>query len=269
MNTSNSGRLDEQGRRSFAQRPARFVIVLLVAILAVYVIVGGVVSHVLGLPAMLVVVFADVPLALVGLLVLARRGGLRAAGLQPQPWGRAFALTAPLFLPTVVTLTLALLFGGSWEPGRVVVFALLALLVGLTEEVLFRGLAYTALRGLGVGRAVVGSALIFGVVHLLNIAQGADVLATVLQVVYAFTVGCAFAAGLEAGGRLLPLIAAHAATDLFGFISDGGVVNGPDHAGLSAIITAAFIVVFGIYTVRTLRLSAGVRGAAGASPAPR
>ncbi len=265
MNTSNSARSEAQCDRPSARRPARFAIVLLVAIIVVYIPAVGVIVRMLDLSSTLLVVLADVPLALAGLLVLARRGGLRAAGVEPQPWRRAFALTAPLFLPAAVTLALALRFGGSWAPGRVLVFALLALLVGVTEEVLFRGVLYAALRRFGVGRAVIGSALVFGLVHLLNITQGAGLLVTLLQVLYAFALGCAFAAGLEAGGRLLPIIAAHAATDLFAFISDGGVANGPDHTTLVAIITVAYIVVFGIYSVKTLRRSAGSRRTAGAT----
>ncbi len=266
MNTSNSARSGSQGERSFAPRPARLAIALLVAVIVVWVPVAGVIVRRLDLPAAMLVVLADVPLALAGLLVLARRGGLRAAGIEPRPWGRVFALTAPLFLPAAVTFALALRFGGSWAPGRVLGFLLLALLVGITEEVLFRGLVYTSLRRFGVGRAVVGSALVFGLVHLLNVAQGAGLVATLLQVVYAFALGCAFAAGLEAGGRLLPLIAAHAATDLFAFVSDGGVANGPDHTTLVAIITVVYIVVFGIYTVTTVRGSAAVRRTARATP---
>jgi hypothetical protein len=147
-------------------------------------------------------------------------------------------------------------FGGTWAPQQLLTFAPLALLVGLTEEVLFRGLGYAALRRLGVGRAVIGSSLMFGLLHLLNLGQGAGLLVTVLQVVYAFVLGCAFAAGLEAGGRLTPLVAAHAATDLFAFVAGGGVVNGPGHEGLVAGITAGTIVVFGVYSIWVLRRSA-------------
>jgi hypothetical protein len=234
---------------TFTRRQAAFAIVLTIAII----VAAGAVTQIFDLPAEMLVVLADVPLALLGLYVLRRRGGLRGAGIQPQPRGRAFTLSAPLFLPAVVTLALAVGLGGNWAPQRVLVFALLALLVGITEEVLFRGVVYTALRRLGVGRAVVGSAAIFGVMHLMNIARGADPLTTGLQVVYAFALGCAFAAALEAGGRLLPLIAAHAGTDLFGFVAGDGVVSGPGYETLTAIITVAYIVVFGSYTVWVLR----------------
>ncbi|MEJ2289810.1 MAG: CPBP family glutamic-type intramembrane protease, partial [Deinococcales bacterium] len=141
---------------TFTRRQAMLAIVLTIAII----VAAGAITQIFDLPAEMLVVLADVPLALLGLYVLRRRGGLRAAGIQPQPWGRAFTLSAPLFLPAVVTLALALRFGGNWAPQRVLVFALLALLVGITEEVLFRGVVYTALRRLGVGRAVVGSAAI-------------------------------------------------------------------------------------------------------------
>jgi len=255
VNTAPIGRLGPAADPPFARRPVAFVILLTLATFVAYVAAGALTRQ-LGLDPRLFIVLADVPLLLVGAAVLARRGGLRGAGIRPQPWGRAFGLTALLFLPAVVTLALALRFGGSWAPAEILTFALLALLVGLTEEVLFRGLAYSALRRLGVTRAALGSALIFGLLHLLNVAQGAGFVVTVLQVVYAFALGSAFAAGLEAGGRLTPLVAAHAATDLFAYIAGGGTVNGSGHEGLIAVITAGSIVVFGVYTVWLLRSAA-------------
>ncbi len=237
---------------ALARRPVRFVLVLVLGVVAAY-LAAGTVTHLLGLPPQALVAMADVILLAVGGAVLWRRGGVRAAGIRPQPWRRAFALSAPLFLAAGVTLVLALIYGGDWRPAALLPFLLLAVLVGATEEVLFRGLAYGALRQLGIGRAVALSAALFGLLHLLNLGQGAGALATVLQVLYAFALGCAFAAALEAGGRLVPLIAAHAATDLFAFVAGGGVVNGPGHETLTAIITVFYIVVFGSYAAWVLR----------------
>jgi hypothetical protein len=236
----------------FARRPWRFLAVLVAGVLVTYGL-AGTAAHLFDLPDAALVVLADTVLIAVGGAVLVRRGGLAAAGIRRLPWRRALPWALPLLLPAAVTLTVALVQGGAWQPAAVLRFAALAALVGIAEELVFRGLGYAALRSLGVGRAVVGSAAAFALVHLLNVAQGASPWLTLLQVGYAFALGCAYAAALERGGRLLPLMAAHALTDVFGFIGGDGLVQRSGSVPLTALVTVAYIVVFGSYAVWAVR----------------
>lgn len=233
-------------------RPVTFVAFVCLGVTLAY-LLAGTITHVLGLSPWAMVAIADTILLAVGGGVLWRRGGLPAAGIRARSWRQAFTVSAPLFLPAAVTLALALAYGGQWRPASVLGFFVLAALVGLTEEILFRGLVFGALRRTGARGAVAVSAALFGLLHMLNIAAGAGVLATVLQVLYAFALGCAMAAALEVGGRLLPLVAAHASTDLFAYIAGAGVVERAGHEGVTAAITVATILVLGAYTAWLLR----------------
>lgn len=230
----------------FARRPVPFTLLLVLAVIVVYVVAGAL-TKVLALPTDALLVLANGVLLMGGAALLVARGGVRGAGVAWRPWGRAWTVSLPLFLPALVTLVLALVLGGDAAPASLARYAGLALLVGAAEETIFRGLAYGALRRLGVGRAVLLSAAAFGVLHLLNVARGASPVLTVLQVLYAFALGCAYAAALERGGHLVPLVAAHAATDLLGFVAGGGTLESGGYEVLTGVLTAAYVVVFGGY----------------------
>jgi len=67
------------------------------------------------------------------------------------------------------------------------------LLVGLTEEWIFRGLLLAALcRGLGLRRGAVAAVVLFGLFHLTNIAAGAPVMNSVAQAFSTMLIGSVF-----------------------------------------------------------------------------
>jgi membrane protease YdiL (CAAX protease family) len=233
-------------------RSVAFVVFVVIAIALAYAIAGGVATR-LGWSQESLLALANGILAVAGGVALWRRGGLAGAGIEPRPWRRALALSTPLFLPAAVTLVLALVFGGAWSAPGVATYVGLALLVGLAEELQFRGLIYGALRRFGATRGVVISAALFGLLHTMNIARGAGVAGSLLQVVYAFAFGCAFAAALELGGRLAPLIAAHALTDLFAYLAGQGATYAGGHDALIGAVTVAYVLVLGGYAWWLLR----------------
>ncbi len=74
-------------------------------------------------------------------------------------------------------------------------YALLCLCVGFFEEMAFRGCIFPAVlfrlrtKRTGLFWSIVVSSAIFGIIHLLNIINGASVGATILQVGYSFLIG--------------------------------------------------------------------------------
>lgn len=110
-------------------------------------------------------------------------------------------------------------------------------LVGFAEEVIFRGFLFRAmLRDGGVKTAVIVSALTFGIGHIVNLLTGHDLGETLVQVVYAVTVGFAYTLAYYKSGSLLPCILAHSLTDVF-------YVLGPSDVA-PALYWAAHAVVF-------------------------
>jgi membrane protease YdiL (CAAX protease family) len=87
--------------------------------------------------------------------------------------------------------------------------------VGMYEETVYRGVIQTLFYKKWIGiphgilRAVIVSAIYFGVLHLANLAGGADLLLTVAQVVYTIGLGILFGALLVYGKSIWPAIIMH------------------------------------------------------------
>lgn len=131
-----------------------------------------------------------------------------------------------LALGAFVAATLARFAVASWSAvdGSLLVAILVAgALVGLTEELLFRGFVLRALRGKarGEGVAVLVTTLAFGAMHLMNILQGNTVTQGVEQLVLASLTGLTLYLFRRSTGLLVVAMAAHALWDVSTFLPSG------------------------------------------------
>ncbi|AEV87094.1 putative protease [Actinoplanes sp. SE50] len=157
-------------------------------------------------------VAAGVPLAAVALLRWWRQAGLG------RPVTRRLRLTVPVLL---VNLTYAApgLTGGA---ARYAATASLCLAVGVSEEMLSRGVVQRMLWPLGRTRATVGVAVLFGLGHALSavwFSRPWD--DSVVQVVTTTAFGFAYAALRWHLGSIWPLVVLHAMDDFFQLRSPG------------------------------------------------
>lgn len=97
------------------------------------------------------------------------------------------------------------------SPVETVLYVVSMIGVGILEEVIFRGLLFKALCRDNLKTAVVISSVTFGIGHIVNLLNGADVLPTLLQIVYATAAGFLFTILFHRSGTLLPCIIAHSA----------------------------------------------------------
>ena len=150
------------------------------------------------------------------LWVWIRKNGLSGHFGLCRGWYKAGRLLwyIPLVLIPCVNLRNGLHLNLS--PVESVLYAGSMLLVGFLEEVIFRGLLFKALRPGSVRRAVIISAVTFGMGHLVNLfsGNGNSTAETLLQVCYAVALGFLFVILFERGGSLWPAIACHSAIDV-------------------------------------------------------
>ncbi len=120
------------------------------------------------------------------------------------------------FIPIAVLCTLNLWCGAemNYEPVNQIVAVINMALVGLAEELIFRGLLFKAMEKTNVTSAIIVSAVTFGVGHIVNLFTGQAGLDTILQVLYAIAFGFAFVMMFYRSGSMLPGIAAHALIDI-------------------------------------------------------
>jgi membrane protease YdiL (CAAX protease family) len=99
----------------------------------------------------------------------------------------------------------------AWEIA-VVTFGVLTVAFG--EEGVFRGLVLRLLLQRGLRPAIFGSAALFGLMHLVNLANGAPAISVASQVLMTFGIGIGFGAVALASGTIWPLVAIHFLMDV-------------------------------------------------------
>ena len=122
------------------------------------------------------------------------------------------------------------------------------LCVGFLEEVIFRGLLFTAIAKDNVRSAVIISSVTFGIGHIINLFNGSgmNLVENLCQIVFAIAVGFLLVTIFYRGGSLLPCILVHSAINTLGtFANDAGLTTGMHllHLGILIVITVGYTLV--------------------------
>ena len=255
--------------KAFAIRyPVRFAVLVTLAFAAIDVAAALIVPLLVDDDRVLSVVWDVGQYALVvGLLT--SLGWWRRAGFATLPSARSLLLLLPLLiLPALMAVSFDL---GTHEGITIVVLVEAAIAAGFTEEAAFRGVILRALEPLGLLPAAGISAVLFGLVHLVNLAAGANLLATVDQIISGGALGFAFAAAVFATRSIWPVIVIHAGMDVLGMLTAGTVIN-TESLDISLaqllVIDAVYVVLFvgyGYWLIRRQTWRAGTPSSAAPS----
>ena len=124
-----------------------------------------------------------------------------------------------LWLLPMWVLATGNLWGGigvRYEPINTVMAVLSFMLVGVAEEIIFRGFLFNGMRKTGrLTVAIVVSAITFGMGHIVNLLTGHATAETLVQMIFAVAWGFLFTFAYLKGGSLLPCIAIHGLIDAF------------------------------------------------------
>ena len=237
-------------KNSFPQRrPILFTVLLLLVILVTFFLAGAV-TYRLKLPTLAITIMGEGVLALIAILLLSRWHWWREAGLRLPPHPRYLWFFTVALLPAILNFA----FAGIGYPGigPLLLFLALALLVGFVEETYFRGMMLRALLIRGPWQAVIISSLLFGIAHPFNLLAGANLAATLLQVVYAFALGMMYAALVLRTQTILPLIVTHGLTNFFAYLAVS-TVETTSLSTLSYVVTAGEIIIYIAYSMILMR----------------
>lgn len=152
------------------------------------------------------------------------------------------------YIPLVLMVSVNLWWGiGLQLTALETVLSVISMLcVGFLEEVIFRGFLFKAMCRNNVKSAVVVSSITFGMGHIVNLLSGAELAATLIQIVYAVAGGFLFTVLFYRGKSLWPCIFAHSAINsLSVFSNDIGLTLGKQLA--SGLFLTAVSIAFGMY----------------------
>ena len=158
--------------------------------------------------------------------------------------------------PALVVVTILLrVFGIAWSDysvGVILATFVAGLFIGISEELLTRGIAVTLLRRCGYNEWVVAvlSSVIFALLHTSNLLSGQSLTTVLPTVGFTFGFGIMMYLTLRVTGNLIWPIILHALTDPTTFLATGGIdVQGTNQsplltfAGLSTFVFLAFALI--------------------------
>lgn len=144
------------------------------------------------------------------------------------------------FLPLLLIVSVNLWNGFHIQhTSSEILFHILTMLnVGFLEEIIFRGFLFRMMEKNNVKTAILVSSVTFGIGHIVNLLNGADLVPTLMQICYAMALGYLFVIIFYKSGSLIPCILAHSLNNCLSIFH---VEN-----KLSMYITPVFLVVISL-----------------------
>ena len=232
-------------RTPFADRhPLWFVALLELAVIVTYLLVGTA-AHFTHVSNDGVAAIATTALSVLAAGLLSALGWWRVVGFRRAVSPRDLLWFLPLLLPVLLNLVVGLEFK---ELLLTFELLLIALLIGFSEETIYRGLMLNALKARGPWTAAIITSVLFGLSHSLNLLSGKSGAEILIQVCYALAIGFGFAAVALRTGLLWPLILVHALIDFTSFL--GRAELSPTWNTIAGIgVTFAFMS-YGLFLMR-------------------
>lgn len=115
------------------------------------------------------------------------------------------------FLPLAVIISVNLWNGFNINnSASEIVFHILTMInIGFIEELIFRGFLFRMMAKSSINSAIIVSAVTFGIGHIVNLVNGADIIPTIMQICYATAIGYLFVIIFHKSKSLVPCIITH------------------------------------------------------------
>lgn len=232
---------DPMDRTRLAERhPYWFVAILEIVVIVVY-LVAGTIAHFLKLSNLDLYGLANLGLTVIVAVLLTVMGWWKVVGFRSADRRGVLLYFLVPFIPMFINFIPGLEVTSFFYLLEVFV---ITLMVGFAEEGIFRGLMLNTLKGQGHWKAVIITALLFGLTHALNALTGKSLAENAAQICYAVAIGFAFAALVLQTGILWPLVLAHWLIDFINFIEIPGFTY---PAPWNVLITVSIAVIFTAY----------------------
>ena len=126
-----------------------------------------------------------------------------------------------LFYVTLLLIASSSLWSGieiKYGATEAALYVINMLLVGILEEVIFRGFLFLAMAKDNIKSAVIVSSVTFGIGHIINLLSGAELVSTLCQIGCATAIGFLFVVVFIKTKSILPCIVAHSAVNMLSVI---------------------------------------------------
>jgi len=115
------------------------------------------------------------------------------------------------FIPLLLIVSVNLWNGVNINnsASEIIFYILNMINVGFIEEIIFRGFLFKMMAKDNLKGAILVSAITFGIGHIINLLNGADLIPTLMQICYAISIGYLFVIIFYKSKSLIPCIITH------------------------------------------------------------
>ena len=157
------------------------------------------------------------------------------------------------FIPLALIVSVNLWGGFSTEYKgfEILYFVITMINVGFLEEVIFRGFLFKMMQKSSLKSAIIVSSITFGIGHIINLFNGAEIIPTLLQICYATSIGFLFVIIFYKSASLLPCIITHSLVNSLSLFSANNLVL--QYAGSVFLIIVQII--YSLYLIKNKKLN--------------
>lgn len=155
------------------------------------------------------------------------------------------------FIPLVVISTINIWNGFNINNSvKEIIFNIITMInVGFIEEIIFRGFLFKMMEKENTKKAIIVSAITFGIGHIVNLLNGADVIPTIIQICYAISLGYLFVIIFYKSKSLVPCIITHAVINSLAIFN----VESSMSLYISSLILTVIPLGYAIYINKTIK----------------
>lgn len=184
-------------------------------------------------------------------LLLTLKLNYKVFGSRDKALWRGALLCFPALLVVINNLPIIGLVSGNATVERtdlIFLFILECIGIGLYEELAFRGFVFplimekTGTTRKGIFLAIIYSGAVFGLMHLVNLLEGAGIGAVILQIGYSFLIGAMCSVVLVKTRNIWLCVTLHAIYDFCGFLVPElgrGIIWDPITVAITALLAVA------------------------------
>ncbi|MBR3780963.1 MAG: CPBP family intramembrane metalloprotease [Clostridia bacterium] len=148
---------------------------------------------------------------------------VRYYGLTKVSNPKKFLYFLPLLLIVSVNLWSGININNT--PQEIVFHILTMLNIGFIEEIIFRGFLFKMMEKDNIKAAIAVSSITFGIGHIVNLFNGAELVPTLLQICYAMSIGYLFVVIFVKSKSIVPCIIAHSVNNSLSIFNEENTLS--------------------------------------------
>ena len=216
------------------------------ALIIIYVVANSYLVQSFGYTSLQSVIFNTILSILIIVLIVSIKR-VKYYGLTKAKNPKKFLYFIPLMIISLFNLRNGIHINNTTS--EIIYHILTMINIGFLEEIILRGFLFKMMEKDNLKRAIIVSSVTFGLGHIVNLLNGADLVPTLLQICYAIAVGYMLVMVFYKSKSLIPCIIFHGVFNSLSIFSLGNSTI------LSSVILMVACLGYGIYISKSIKKS--------------